>query len=160
MQLTIEVTAFYTQDADSVFQSALHFSEMTDAMAGLATYEGLPDHGTAREGDTLVVDVTFWGWFKQAGHTMHIARLDPEARVIQSRESGNGIRRWDHRLSVHPDGALTRWTDTVVLDAGWRTPFVAIFAAYMYRRRHRYRKAESVSAQFLRAYTANQGPMR
>lgn len=151
MQLTIEVTAFYNEDADSVFQSALRFSEMTDAMAGLATYEGLPAHGAAREGDSLVVNVTFWGWFKQTGHSMHIERLDPEARVIQSRERGNGIRRWDHTLSVQPDGAMTRWTDTVVLDAGWRTPFVAAFAAYMYRRRHRYRKAESATVRFLRA---------
>jgi hypothetical protein len=118
---------------------------MTEAMAGIATYAGLPASDTAREGETIIVDVTFWGVFKQRGHRMFIERLDPQARIIQSRESGNGIKRWDHTLSVQPCDGGTVWTDTVVIDAGWRTPFVARFAAFVYGRRHRHRRALSIS---------------
>jgi hypothetical protein len=151
MPTTIEITAYYRESPDTVFQSALRFSEMAEAMSGLATYAGLPENDTAREGETVVIDVTFWGWFKQKGHKMYVERLDPKARIIQSRESGNGIKRWDHTLSVQPDGLMACWTDTVVIDAGWKTFLVAGFAAYVYRRRHRYRRADSVSLRISRS---------
>jgi hypothetical protein len=145
LPIAVIIEAHYDADADAVFASALRFSEMAEAMSGLAVYAGLPADGTTREGDTICVDVTFWGWFRQKGHRMFIERLDPAARVIQSRETGNGIRRWDHNLSVQPDGAGSCWTDTVVIDAGWRTSVVARFARFVYLRRHRYRKAMSIS---------------
>lgn len=150
MPIVVEVKAYYRSDPDAIFRSALRFSEMADAMSGIATYKGLPDGDTAREGDMIVVDVTFWGVFRQKGHTMIIERLDPVARIVQSRESGNGIKRWDHTLSVQPEGAMTCWTDTVFIEAGWRTVFVARFAAFVYRRRHRHRKAVSLTHRFSR----------
>jgi hypothetical protein len=150
MAITVEITAYYDADPDVLFRSALRFSEMTKAMAGIATYSGLPASDTACEGDTIIVDVTFWGVFKQKGHTMFIERLDPAERVIQSRESGNGIRRWDHNLSVQPDGASAIWKDIVVIDADWRTQIIARFAAFIYARRHRHRKAISLKRRLSR----------
>lgn len=147
MAKTVTITALYDADPDALFASALCFSEMADAMAGLATYSGLPASDTAEEGDTIVVDVTLWGLFTQKGHTMFIERLDREARIIQSRESGAGIKRWDHRLSIQPEGPLACWTDTIVIDAGWRTAIVSRFAAYMYARRHRHRRAKAITRQ-------------
>jgi hypothetical protein len=147
--MIVEITAHYDANPDALFRSALRFSEMTDAMAGMATYSGLPANDTACEGDAIIVDVTFWGVFKQKGHKMYIERLNPEQRVIQSRESGSGIKRWDHNLSVQPDGALTVWRDVIVIDAGWRTPLLARFAAFVYARRHRHRCAISITRRIV-----------
>jgi hypothetical protein len=144
MAKLVEVVAHYDADPDQLFQSALRFSEMTEAMAGIATYAGLPASDTALEGDTIIVDVTFWKLFKQRGHTMFIERLDPKERIIQSRESGNGIKRWDHTLSVQRSDSGAVWTDSVVIDAGWRTSIVVRFAAFVYGRRHRNRNAKSI----------------
>lgn len=139
--VTVEIRAFYTDDPDAVFASALNFSEMENAMRGLATYTGLPASGTAREGDSFSVDVTFWGLFTIKGHHIHVERLDVVNRIIQSRERAQGVARWDHRLSVQPDGMMTCWTDRVEIAAGWKTWLVARFAAFTYARRHRFRKA-------------------
>lgn len=147
MALMVTVSAHYAANPDEVFRSALRFSEMTQAMRGIATYTGLPASDTAKEADRITVDVTFWGLFTQRGHVMFIERLDPRARIIQSRESGNGIARWDHTLSVQPDGPRARWTDSVIIDAGWRTWFVARFAAFVYTRRHRHRQAQSLACR-------------
>jgi hypothetical protein len=149
MPTHVEITATYAADPDTLFASALSFSEMTEAMAGLATYQGLPESGTAQEGDVIIVDVTFWGLFKQKGHRMMIERLDRANRIIQSRESGPSARQWDHHLSIQPEGDLARWTDHIVIDAGWRTPFVARFALYIYGRRHRHRKALRMTRRIL-----------
>jgi hypothetical protein len=151
MALIVQITAYYDTDPDVLFRSALRFSELTEAMAGMASYSGMPDSDTASEGDTIIVDVTFWGVFRQKGHTIFIERLDPVERVIQSRESGNGIKRWDHNLSFQPDGILTVCKDTIVIDAGWRTSLLAQFAAFVYSRRHRYRKAISLTRRLSRA---------
>jgi hypothetical protein len=149
MTKTIEIVADYCADPDQVFASALRFSEMGEAMAGLAVYSGFPESDTAKQGDTIVVDVTFWGIFKQRGHTMFIERLDRANRIIQSRESGQGVTRWDHTLSVQPHGTLARWTDRVVIEAGWRTALMARFAAYIYARRHRHRNALAISSRIV-----------
>jgi len=141
----VKVVATYEESADQVFEGALRFSEMMEAMSGLAVYKGLPDEAV-QEGATYVVDVTFWKLFTVKGHTMHIELLDRSGRVLQSREHAPGIRRWDHTLSVQPRDGRTEWRDTVFIDAGWRTPFIARFATYLYRRRHKHRQALSITS--------------
>lgn len=144
MPLRVVITARHAGNADDIFDSALHFDELEAAMAGFAVYEGLPRE-KAREGATYVTDVTFWGLIKIKGHTMHVEKVDVAGRIIQSREHGGSIKRWDHTLSVQPDGKDAVWTDSVVIDAGWQTPFAARFAAYVYTRRHRHRGALSIT---------------
>ena len=149
MAWEITIEARYPRDADTVFAEALNFAELREAMRGLATYDGLPE-GEVTEGMTAVVDITLFGIVRNPGHTMHVERLDRAARVIQSREHNRSVSRWDHRLSVQPlpganggDGCL--WTDRVVIDAprfAWGT---ALFARYVYARRHRHRGALSIS---------------
>lgn len=141
----VDVVATYEESADQVFEGALRFSEMTEAMSGLAVYKGLPDEAV-QEGATYVVDVTFWKLFTVKGHIMHIELLDRAGRILQSREHAPGIRRWDHTLSVQPRDGRTEWRDTVLIDAGWRTPFMARFATYLYRRRHKHRQALSITS--------------
>ena len=150
MARLVEVTAFYRGDADAIFEAALDFSELEDAMRGLAVYEGAPK-GEVKEGETYTVDVTFWSVLKNKGHVMHVETLDRAARVIQSREHNPLIKRWDHHLSVEQEGDRVCWTDTIVLDAGWQTPFAARFARFVYRRRHRYRKALEIRTRLARA---------
>ena len=150
MARRIIVTAWYEGDADEIFQQAIQFSELQEAMAGFATYDGLPDEA-AKQGDTYTVDVTFWGLLKNKGHVMHVETLDHQKRFIQSREHNPNIKRWDHHLSVHQEGDRARWGDDVVIDAGWQSAFAARFGLYVYRRRHRHRKALELTSRILPA---------
>ena len=149
MPWEVIIEARYPGDADTVFAEALNFAELREAMRGLARYEGLPA-GEAFEGQSVVVDVTLFGFLKNPGHSMHVERLDRAARILQSREHNASVSRWDHTLSVQPlpgsngdDGCL--WTDRVVIDAprgAWGT---ALFARFVYARRHRHRGALSIA---------------
>ena len=141
----VEVTALYDDEPDVVFAAALQFDELMEAMSGLAVYDGLAPGTIAKEGKTYTVNVTFWGFIKMKGHQMFVEKLDITARELQSRESGNGIKRWDHNLSVRPEGAGARWVDHIEIDAGWQTPFVARFARFVYTRRHKHRKALEIT---------------
>ncbi|MGR3365143.1 MAG: hypothetical protein ACU0CY_13305 [Maritimibacter harenae] len=146
MTRQITVTARYPRDADTVFAEAIHFGELVEAMKGIARYEGLPD-GVVEEGRTYVVDITLFGLMKNPGHSMHVERLDPAARVIQSRERNRSVNRWDHTLSIQPDGDGCVWTDTVVIAADRMEGFTARFAAFVYTRRHRHRGAAAIETR-------------
>ena len=151
MAARVEVTALYDADPDATFAAALNFDELMEAMSGLAVYEGLDPGTVAEEGKTYRVDVTFWGLLKMTGHTMFVEKLDVPNRELQSREGGNGIERWDHNLSVHPENGKARWVDRIDIEAGWQTPFVARFARFVYTRRHKHRKALDITRRITTA---------
>lgn len=147
MALRLLVEAGYPEDPDAVFASALQFDELKAPMAGLATYEGLPEGGEAKESWIYTVDVTMWGVLKTKGHVIRVERLDRKGRRLQSREHNPSVKRWDHELTVEPDGeGGCLWRDSVVLDAGWMTPLTARFARMVYMRRHRKRGAATLRA--------------
>ena len=144
MPYEVTITARYPRDADAVFSEACWFDELAEAMRGIARYDGLPD-GEAREGETYVVDVTLFGILKNPGHVMHVERLDRSARVLQSREHNASVTRWDHTLSVQPEGEGCLWTDRIIIDADRMAWGTARFAAFVYSRRHKSRRAVSIT---------------
>lgn len=76
-----------------------------------------------------------------------ISRPATEGKLRLLRDNGHGalVRRWDHLISLEPDGNGTRYTDRVALDAGIATPVVAAFARsfYTHRQRRWHRLVES-----------------
>lgn len=146
MARRVITTATYRGKAHDIFLEALDFGEMSDAMSGLAHYEGLPER-PAKEGETVTVDITTLKVFKTKGYEMFIERLDKEACILQSREKGGAIKMWDHNLSIRQDGEKAIWTDDVMIEAGLITSLAARFGAYMYKRRHIHRKALNISTQ-------------
>ena len=146
MAAAIRIEAAYAEDPDAVFRSAVRYDELAEAMQGIAAYEGLPP-GEAQEGQTFDVTVTFWGWMKNPPHTIHVETRDDAARLLQSREHGGWIKRWDHRLQVLPDERGARWVDEIVIDGGWRTFTAAMFARYVYTTRHKARNALEITAR-------------
>ena len=150
MPKRVVVTAKYKGDAPAIFRSALDFRELQDAMTGLAEYEGLPEE-PVREGETYTVDVTILGLLKTRNYQMHLERLDFENCVLQSREKGGVIKRWDHNLSLRQEGQFAIWTDDIIVDAGLQTFGAARFGLYVYRRRHKQRKALAITSSLANA---------
>ena len=144
MPCLVTTTALYPGDPDDLFRQAIDFTDMLEAMSGVAAYKGLPSE-PVREGATYTTDVTFFGFLKTSGHVIEIEKLDLANRTLQSREYNPAIRQWDHLLTVEPETgtgpARARWTDAVTIDAGWRTPVITRFASFVYRRRHQHRQA-------------------
>jgi hypothetical protein len=71
-------------------------------------------------------------------HKIFIERIDPAARELQSREVGRLVRRWDHLICVRPTGdGRTLYSDEIIIESGWPTLFVWLFAQWFYRHRQR-----------------------
>lgn len=69
------------------------------------------------------------------------------ARFLRDDGRGSGIRRWDHLITIKPDGSGTFYEDRIEIDAGGRTPFVAAFANRFYHHRQA-RWRQLVAADF------------
>jgi hypothetical protein len=90
------------------------------------------------EGATVRCRFYLLGFIPVGPHTIFFERVDPSAREIQSRESDPLVRHWDHlvRIQSNLDGT-THYSDEVLIDAGWLTVFVWLFAQTIYRHRQR-----------------------
>jgi hypothetical protein len=75
-------------------------------------------------------------------HTIEIVEVDETDRTIRTHEHGGVLRAWNHTLHVEPtDENHCRYGDTVDIDAGPATAFVAAIAVGIYRyRQRRWRK--------------------
>ena len=68
-------------------------------------------------------------------HTIRIERFDIDC--IQSREHNGHVPVWDHRITLREAGSHTKYTDEVEIRAGWKTPFIWIWANAFYAHRQR-----------------------
>lgn len=145
----LTVSAFYPRDADRVFAEAIDIPGMIRATEGLATYKALPD-GAFEEGQSYQSYIVVWGWMHNPRYQIHVERLDPAARIMQSREQGRCIQQWDHTLSVEPTEGGAIWTDTITVDSGLLTGYMIRVGRHMYQYRHRSRDASRISATITR----------
>ena len=69
-------------------------------------------------------------------HTIHIVRFDPEGG--SSREGNEYVPVWNHDITMTPtDSSHTKYTDQVEIRAGWKTPFIWLWANIFYAHRQR-----------------------
>jgi hypothetical protein len=96
--------------------------------------ETLPERWPA--GQSVRCRMYLFGLIPLGTQVVHLERIDPAAREIQSRESTALVARWDHLVRIRPaaDGRC-RYSDEVEIEAGWRTPLVWLFALAFYRHR-------------------------
>jgi hypothetical protein len=71
-------------------------------------------------------------------HTIEIVEVDEASKTLRTHEHGGILKAWNHTLQVEPiDERSSRYSDTVDIDAGVATAFVAALAMGIYRYRHR-----------------------
>ena len=70
-------------------------------------------------------------------HTINVIEFD-ENTGIYTREGNPHVPVWNHRIILKAIGeASTEYTDEVEIGAGWKTPFVCLWAKLFYRHRQR-----------------------
>ena len=90
------------------------------------------------QGATVRLRGYLFGFLPLGVHTIFLERIDQAAREIQSREHERLVPRWDHLVRVRPAaGGQTLYSDEILIEAGWLTLFVWLFAQVFYRHRQR-----------------------
>jgi hypothetical protein len=82
--------------------------------------------------------------------TIEVAKVDPAARTIATREGGGVIRRWDHTLHVEPSPQEgCRYVDVIDVEAGPFTPAAAAIVNLIFR--YRQRRLRKLARSYLAA---------
>lgn len=68
-------------------------------------------------------------------HMIRIERFDIDS--VQSREYNEHVPVWDHKITLRDNNGQTDYTDEVEIKAGWKTPFIWIWANAFYAHRQR-----------------------
>lgn len=136
---TVEVTTHLNADPDRVWEAAntsrlllfvvkpmMHFIPVKPKV--------LPE--LWEEGDYLL-RMKWFGIVPFGRQVISVSRPPPQGPVRMLRDNGHGtlIRRWDHLISIGPEGDGTRYTDKIEIDAGFLTQLVSAFARKFYAHR-------------------------
>ncbi|MEP5151659.1 SRPBCC family protein [Planktotalea sp.] len=135
MPKTISLTHHYTSPADLVWQVATDLDHLKEVTKSLLSYKNMPSR-QIYEGQHLTVDVSLFGKMPYQPYEMTVEKLDHETRSFASFEKGAGVKSWQHRLQVIEDAAGSRIEESIEIDAGVLTPVFAMWAKFMYNKRH------------------------
>jgi len=91
-----------------------------------------------KEGD-YVVRMALYGVLPLGRQVVSISWPAPEGEGLKIRDNGHSalIRRWDHLITIAPDGNGTCYTDRIEIEAGLITPIVAALARRFYAHRQK-----------------------
>jgi hypothetical protein len=139
MPRTIAVSRVLPAEADRVWEAMKHPASFLYVCRGLLGLPALAGRTSAvvegEVGDSMLM---LFHVVPLHRHTIHVVRVDEQARTIETEESGGLVRRWHHVLHVEPlDDGTSRYSDTVDIDAGRLTRAVAFFGTLLYRYRQR-----------------------
>ena len=136
---TIKVASVLPAEADRVWEAMKHPASFLYVCRGVLGLPGLAGRTSGVvEGEVGTSWLMLFHLIPLHRHTIHIVRVDDEAREIETEEKGGVVRRWHHVLRVEPrsDGS-SQYSDTVDVDAGVLTPVVAFLGTKLYRYRQR-----------------------
>jgi hypothetical protein len=121
-------------------QSPATFLYVCQGLFGIPALAGRAE--PLREGERGTAWLFAFHFIPAYQHTIEVAEVDETTRIIRTHEHGGILRAWNHTLHVEPiDENRCRYTDTVDIDAGFATVFVAALAVGIFRyRQRRWRK--------------------
>ncbi|MGB7316829.1 MAG: SRPBCC family protein [Planktotalea sp.] len=137
---TVRLSHVYEHSPQAVWSVATDFDCLQEAVRGLLVFEGMPK-GSLHQGQVIDVNVSMFGVLPAQPYHMELAEFDAAEMRFVSKERGMGVEHWHHRLSVVPHAQGAELIDEIEIEAGWRTPMIAAWARYMYKRRHKPRLA-------------------
>jgi len=125
----------YAAPAQEIWALATDLDALKKIMEGVVKFEGMPS-GRVYQGQRIDVLVSLFGKLPPQPYFMEVQECDDDAMILRSVEKGAGVKSWCHRLSVVSEGSGCRLRDVIEIDAGWMTWAFALWARYLYRKRH------------------------
>lgn len=139
--MRVFVESLFQCDAEMAWSAVQNSEVLVEVAAPLVLIcppkdETFPQRWAA--GSSVRCRCILFGILPLVTRTLRFERIDSLARQIQTRETDPLVRRWDHLISIRPaDNGCCWYSDEIEIEAGWRTPFVWLFASVLYSHRQR-----------------------
>ena len=135
--MIVRRTSIFPAQRQEVFSLLQRLETLQYVAAPYATFspvEGQKDT-MWQIGSTTSYRFRLLGFIPFGTHTIRIERFDMD--IVQSREHNEHIRVWDHKITLRDMGTQTEYIDEVEIHAGWKTPFIWLWAQAFYAHRQR-----------------------
>ena len=135
--MTVQKTSLFPAPRETVFRKLQQLETLQTIAKPFATFEPVGEAvSTWAVGSTSSYRFRLFGLIPCGTHTIHILRFDPDC--VSSREGNEHVPVWNHEIRlVEKDETHTRYTDRVEIHAGWKTPFIWLWANAFYAHRQR-----------------------
>ena len=136
---TIRKTSTFPASKKEVFKRLQKLETLQHVAAPYASFVPVDEKQSVEwiEGSTLSFNFYLFGIVPFGIHTIHVLTCNEEL-VISTHEHNKHVPVWNHRILLETiDENTTRYTDEVEIGAGWKTPFVAVWAKAFYTHRQR-----------------------
>ncbi|WP_417309175.1 SRPBCC family protein [Devosia sp.] len=149
---TVRLEHEYASPAAEVWALATDLDALSKIMDGVVTFEGLPS-GRVYQGQKIAVRVSLFGKLPPQPYFMEVLECDDAAMILRSIEKGAGVKSWRHTLTVEPLQSGSRLRDLIEIDAGWMSWAFALWARFLYGKRHEPRVRMLANMQAKRSET-------
>ncbi len=135
--MIVEKTSVFPASQKTVFQKLQQLETLQYIAWPYADFTPVGDSlHTWSVGSTSSFRLRLFGIIPFGTHTIRIVRFDPDG--ISSREGNKYVPVWNHEIRLRElDGSHTEYNDRVEIRAGWKTPFIWLWAVAFYRHRQR-----------------------
>ncbi len=135
--MIVRKSSIFPASQDVVFEKLKKLETLQYIAKPYATFEPV---GSVEQvwtvGSTSAYRFLLFGVIPFGTHTIHIVSFDPEG--VSSREGNEHVPVWNHDITMTSyDGSYTKYTDRVEIRAGWKTPFIWLWANAFYTHRQR-----------------------
>ena len=132
---TVTLATSYSVSADDLWKIVTSYDALGKIAGRAISFRGLPE-GEFEAGQSIEVSISLLGLLPRQEYHINILERDDEFRVIKSSEHGAGVKVWQHTLVVSESADGCTLVDIVNIQAGWLTLPAALWAKFIYRRRH------------------------
>ena len=137
--MTVRKPSVCPASRHEVFVRLQKLSTLQEIARPYASFEPVGNKGdlTWEPGGTSSCRFRLFGFIPFGTHTIHVIRFS-ETDGIYTHEGNEHVPVWNHEIMLKdlPDGN-TSYTDQVEIGAGWKTPFIWLWANCFYAHRQR-----------------------
>ena len=138
MKMTIKKTAAFPVKKSKVFELLQRFDTLAYIAKPYATFESVDGQTESvwEVGRSFSFDFKMFGFITLGVHVINVKEFNPDN--IYTNEGNPFCPVWNHRIILKEtaDGK-TEYTDEVEIGAGWKTPFVYLWAKAFYSHRQK-----------------------
>jgi hypothetical protein len=136
---TVVITSLFQAEKKEVFEKLKSLKTLQYIAAPYARFTPIHNNQSIewKEGSSFSFRLYLFGIIPFGIHTINVLSFSEDSGLSTS-EHNKHVPIWNHRIYLESvDQKTTRYTDEVEIGAGWKTPFVALWAKAFYTHRQR-----------------------
>ncbi len=124
---------------DEAWEKLQQTKTLAEVARGMMSYDTVAEWPERWEvGQEINLRPRLFGILSPSDHFVRVVAKDDAQHYIVTEEHGGAIKRWSHCMWLQPllNGSACIYRDEVLIDAGFFTPAIWLFAKVFYAHRH------------------------